>query len=551
MTTLIPKFDLMNGGTTPLGAVNRPINQKLSEIVSIKDFGAVGDGATNDTVAIQKALDSGNSIVYFPSGNYLCGAVTISTAGQILQGAGALKTQITSNAASIIMFSVTADHVSIKDMKFQCGVLSTAPSTSDTVAIKSFNSYCLISNVITNQFALGIQISDGIRNTIEKCRVICETHSYIGISLSGGGEHTVDNNIIQASSDLFAGLALLYVYNSPANVISNNYITRGIGYGIYAYANPSAFENNVIWIVDNDIDFIYNWGIYVQGYQQVHITDNWLSAGNRWNGTAPASGANIYNNATGQIYLNNCQDFFITSNDIYQSEGEYSGTTALTPSQPSYGALLYGCSYGIVMGNISQDNSVGFSTTNTCSDIQFIANTTGQLIGLGPDGTPQNTGFQDDGSGVRNAYTSNIIYQLNTNPPQDYVGINTYTVPNINSVTSWSNNSYATFTSSKSAITSAISASGVVSGQTASFKTVANRYYQVTVFVTLTSGQLPNLGIYNGSGGGFDYGPTALVAGFNTITYKASATGSSASLIVQSTAATNFSLTCKFIEISF
>ena len=39
MTTLIPKYD--QGATS---AVNRPINQKLAESVSVKDFGVVGDG---------------------------------------------------------------------------------------------------------------------------------------------------------------------------------------------------------------------------------------------------------------------------------------------------------------------------------------------------------------------------------------------------------------------------------------------------------------------------------------------------------------------------
>ena len=546
MTTLIPKFE------QPFtGAVNRAVNFKLQESISVLDFGADSTGATDSTTAIQNALNSGYSIVYFPAGNYVCGAVTISTAGQILQGAGALKTVLTSNASPVIMLNVAADHVSIKDMKLQCGVFSSVPSTADTVAIKSFNSYLSISNIITNQWAVGVQLSTGIRNTVEKSRFICDTHSYIGVDLSGGGEHTVDNNMIQASSDLFAGLALLYVFNSPANVISNNYITRGIGYGIYAYADPSLYSNNYIVIKDNDIDFIYNWGIYIQGYQQVHISNNWLSAGNRWNGTLPASGSNIYNNATGQISLLGCKEFFVTNNDIYESEGEYAGTQALTPSQPSYGLLLNGCSFGVVMGNVNQDNSVGFSTINTCSYNQFIANTTGQLIGLQPNGTPQNVGFKDDGSGISNAYTNNIIYQLNGSPPQNYVNISSYTVANINMATSWSNNSYQTFTSSKAQITSAINTSGITNAQTNLEQVTANKYYQIQLFLVLNSGAAPALFSYSGDGTTFDVSGATLVAGMNTITYQAKVSGTLGHVLLSNSAASNFSANCKVIEVSF
>jgi len=75
MTTLIPKYDLKNGGTTPTGAINRPFNEKLNEIVSVKDFGAIGDGVTDDTVACQNTINyvcsSGGGIVFFPAGTYL------------------------------------------------------------------------------------------------------------------------------------------------------------------------------------------------------------------------------------------------------------------------------------------------------------------------------------------------------------------------------------------------------------------------------------------------------------------------------------------------
>jgi hypothetical protein len=69
MTTLIPKFGLKNGGATPTGAINRTIYGKLSDFISVKDFGAIGDGVANDTVAIQAALTYGGSLLV-PAGTY-------------------------------------------------------------------------------------------------------------------------------------------------------------------------------------------------------------------------------------------------------------------------------------------------------------------------------------------------------------------------------------------------------------------------------------------------------------------------------------------------
>lgn len=69
MTTLIPKYD--QGAT---GAVNRPFNEKLAETVSVKDFGAVGNGIADDTAAIQAAIDAacneGFGTVFLPAGVY-------------------------------------------------------------------------------------------------------------------------------------------------------------------------------------------------------------------------------------------------------------------------------------------------------------------------------------------------------------------------------------------------------------------------------------------------------------------------------------------------
>jgi hypothetical protein len=57
------------------GAVERTVQSKLRDVVSVKDFGAVGDGVTDDTAAIQAALNAAaesNKRLFVPSGSYLC-----------------------------------------------------------------------------------------------------------------------------------------------------------------------------------------------------------------------------------------------------------------------------------------------------------------------------------------------------------------------------------------------------------------------------------------------------------------------------------------------
>ena len=55
---------------------------------NVKDFGAVGDGKTLDTAAIQKALDAGG-VVHFPAGTYLTGTIYLRSNGGIDLAPGA------------------------------------------------------------------------------------------------------------------------------------------------------------------------------------------------------------------------------------------------------------------------------------------------------------------------------------------------------------------------------------------------------------------------------------------------------------------------------
>jgi hypothetical protein len=56
------------GGT---GASTRTVQARLQDYVSVKDFGAVGDGVTDDTAAIQAAITaSPGRVIFFPNGKY-------------------------------------------------------------------------------------------------------------------------------------------------------------------------------------------------------------------------------------------------------------------------------------------------------------------------------------------------------------------------------------------------------------------------------------------------------------------------------------------------
>ena len=59
-----------------------------------KDFGALGDGSTLDSQAIQKAIDTcfaaGGGTVYIPEGQYLCGTMHLKTNVHVCLDKGAL-----------------------------------------------------------------------------------------------------------------------------------------------------------------------------------------------------------------------------------------------------------------------------------------------------------------------------------------------------------------------------------------------------------------------------------------------------------------------------
>lgn len=70
---------LATGSTTP-----RPLQDRFADVVNVKDFGAKGNAVSDDTAAIQAALNAGattSKTVFFPAGTYIVGSeLTVTNA---------------------------------------------------------------------------------------------------------------------------------------------------------------------------------------------------------------------------------------------------------------------------------------------------------------------------------------------------------------------------------------------------------------------------------------------------------------------------------------
>lgn len=126
------------------GGGGRTVQDKLRESVSVKDFGAVGNGTTDDTAAIQAAINSVLNIsggaLLFPAGTYKISAklvIPFST-GWRISGAGSGATQIRQFTSNTRIFSFESENThgwEISDLSFDW---STPQSTAQTNSIAIF-----------------------------------------------------------------------------------------------------------------------------------------------------------------------------------------------------------------------------------------------------------------------------------------------------------------------------------------------------------------------------------------------------------------------------
>jgi hypothetical protein len=120
-------FKQSNSSGVLTGAIGKTVHQKFQDYISVKDFGATGDGVTDDTTAFNNAIATGKQ-VYVPTGTYLINA-TINNK-TIIYGDGSTASIVkpyntaiaamtyTFTAMSTPQFSYWNYHSEIRDLGF-------------------------------------------------------------------------------------------------------------------------------------------------------------------------------------------------------------------------------------------------------------------------------------------------------------------------------------------------------------------------------------------------------------------------------------------------
>jgi len=105
------------------GGVTRTVESRLADLVTVEDFGAVGDGVTDDSAAIQAAVDSGAGAVFFRRKTYGLGTRIAVPASVRLQGTrGRLKalSGIASTGEDSCLIKATGNNVTVEAMNLDC-----------------------------------------------------------------------------------------------------------------------------------------------------------------------------------------------------------------------------------------------------------------------------------------------------------------------------------------------------------------------------------------------------------------------------------------------
>ncbi len=271
------------------GAVQTTVQAKLRESVSVKDFGAVGDGVTDDTTAIQAAIDSlGNDggTILFPEGVYVISAtLNLTKKTHLIGDGGYFLNQFTDNTYTVGGTTIKLKTGSNTDMlKVQLDSASTGDDYRSHCSIRNIHFFGNRSDAQSpatrdnNTSGNGIVIS-GVRYVtlenviVTKCAedgVVIQSHDYgsgakssNNLDIRGCAFHSnYGRGILAAGGDnIMLGCTIGYNGNSGISasgfgLINNCLVWDNLGAGVFV---ASTTETPVLVgnkIYDNDLSGI-------------------------------------------------------------------------------------------------------------------------------------------------------------------------------------------------------------------------------------------------------------------------------------------------------
>lgn len=250
--------------------------------IDVKEFGAKGDGVTDDTTAIQTAVSAaasglGGGVVLFPAGIYKITTTisyTSTTNPIYIKGAGINRSIIyASNCNAMI---INADNSTIKDISFQ---------TNATAAegLKVTGNYLTVQNVKFegyNPASYWINCLHTQNLWYSKMDNIVCVGGALNTDTRGTGilaEYSVNNYV--TNSQFLALNYCIYISNTPRPsdsivcegwAVSNSTLITS-NYGFYATAGTFFDVNN------NVIDIINNIAVYFAIAGTGSINNNWIA----------------------------------------------------------------------------------------------------------------------------------------------------------------------------------------------------------------------------------------------------------------------------------
>ena len=246
---------------TGTSAVTRTWQTKAADIFSVKDFGATGDGTTNDTAAIQAAINAagtaGGGQVFFPAGTYrLNSGISWTYSNVHLVGSGQGVTIILANFATGNVISVGSSGTnpgscSIRRMSFRSNVARS--SGAGILFTQTYN--CSIEDVTFDNdspsyYYIDIQIDGYANNFINVLRrIICRgNNAFAAVVIGQNG--SIVQDIWLVDSVIGGHTYGVICYNVSGFYVANTDVIQcNVGFLTYPGATQQVkqiFANNLL-----------------------------------------------------------------------------------------------------------------------------------------------------------------------------------------------------------------------------------------------------------------------------------------------------------------